>query len=253
MLSSEKIVTQEVLFTAFVASTDEEILGCQKLRYRVFADEMGANIKTERDGVDEDFFDQYCKHLYVRNYETGEIIATTRVLTSNQAKIAGEYYSQSEFKLDNITALEGSFLEIGRTCVRNEYRTGAAINALWQCVASVLAESEAKYLFGCYSIPLANSEEYIAALMEVVKEKYYAPKKYRVKPVIPFKTYELNEKLNVVLPSLLKRYLNMGAYISGEPCFDKDFNTADFFIFLDKSKMSKRYARRFLNQKNTNV
>ena len=247
--SSVKNSEKEILVSAFVASTEEEVLECQKLRFDVFSGEMGANIKTDRPGIDYDYFDEFCKHLYVRHNETGKVIATTRVLTSDKAKLAGKYYSQSEFDLKNIISLPGTFLEIGRTCVRHEYRTGAAINALWQCVAGVLAQSDADYLFGCYSIPMLDSGRYVTALMEFVREKYYAPETYRVLPQQPVVSAKVSDKLDVVLPSLLKRYLNMGAFVCGEPCFDRDFNTADLFILLDRSKINKRYVRHFLSNK----
>ncbi|MDX1810533.1 MAG: GNAT family N-acyltransferase [Gammaproteobacteria bacterium] len=249
VLSNQASGNKEIVFTAHIANSGSEILECQKLRYKVFAGEMGAVIKTDVPGVDKDYFDEYCLHLYVRNNETGQVIATTRVLNSENAKLSGKYYSESEFDLNNITCLDGTFLEIGRTCVLGEYRTGAAINALWQCVAKVMAESKADYLFGCYSIPLSDSGRYVGALMNYVKTKYYAPEKYRVTPKLPIVTGKVSNKLDVVMPSLLKRYLNMGAYVCGEPCLDKDFNTADLFILLDKKQMTKRYVRHFLSTK----
>ena len=215
----------EAQFNAYVASTESELTECQVLRYGVFAEEMGANLDCRRDGIDEDYFDQYCKHLYVRSTETKEVIATTRVLISDQAKLAGRYYSESEFDLKNILRLKGTFLEIGRTCVRGEYRTGAAINALWQRVAATLIESNADYLFGCYSIPMHDRGRYINSLMDFVKKEYYAPEEYRVVPTTPVKiANDVNSNLDVVMPSLLKRYLNMGAFVCGEPCFDAAFN-----------------------------
>jgi putative hemolysin len=241
---------KDVLFSAYVASSETEVLECQKLRYRVFAEEMGAFIKTKRDGVDEDYFDNFCKHLYVRNNDTNEIVATTRVLTSQQARITGKYYSESEFYMKNILALKGNFLEIGRTCVKHEHRTGAAINALWQRVARVLAESNADYMFGCYSITMNDSSHYLNSIMDFVKENHFAPLELRVAPKHPLALRRSGNILDVVLPSLLKRYLNMGAYVCGEPCYDKDFNTADLLILVDKTKISKNYARRFFNIKN---
>lgn len=247
--NSISVLEKESLFSAFIATSESEIIECQKLRYRVFAGEMGANIETRREGIDEDFFDPFCKHLYVRNNETNEVIATTRVLTSDNAKRAGKFYSQSEFYMQNILSLKGSFLEIGRTCVEHQHRTGAAINALWQRVAGVLAEESADYMFGCYSILMDDSARYVDGLMNYVKEKHFAPLELRVAPRNPLAFPRSDKNIDIVLPSLLKRYLNMGAYICGEPCYDRDFNTADLFILVDKSRITKRYARHFFNQK----
>jgi putative hemolysin len=49
----------------------------------------------------------------------------------------------------------------------------------------------------------------------------------------------------VTEPPLLRAYLSMGAVICSEPSWDPDFNTADFLIFLDLTKVNPRYARHF--------
>jgi putative hemolysin len=46
-------------------------------------------------------------------------------------------------------------------------------------------------------------------------------------------------------PPLLRAYLTLGAVICSEPSWDPDFNTADFLILLDLSKINPRYARHF--------
>ena len=49
-------------------------------------------------------------------------------------------------------------------------------------------------------------------------------------------------------PPLVKGYLNLGAYVCGEPAWDPDFNCADLPILLPLSRMDARYARHFLAQ-----
>jgi putative hemolysin len=57
-----------------------EILEAQRLRYRVFAGEMGANLPSRTPGVDHDIYDPYCEHLVVRDTQSGEIVGTYRIL-----------------------------------------------------------------------------------------------------------------------------------------------------------------------------
>ena len=44
------------------ASTPGEIKEAQRLRYKVFAEEMGANLPATANGLDIDEFDAYCDH-----------------------------------------------------------------------------------------------------------------------------------------------------------------------------------------------
>src|SRR5947207_14816569 len=76
---------------ALVAWADhqDEVRQAQRLRYDVFAGEMGARLETTIPGHDVDLFDDFCEHLLVRDGETNEVIGTYRVLTPAQALRAG--------------------------------------------------------------------------------------------------------------------------------------------------------------------
>ena len=67
----------------------DEVRAAQRLRYQVFAVEMGATLPITVAGHDIDLFDDYCEHLLVRDEESQEVIGTYRVLTPTQAKRAG--------------------------------------------------------------------------------------------------------------------------------------------------------------------
>ncbi len=45
----------------------DEVRQAQRLRYNVFANEMGARLPTSIEGHDIDRFDDYCEHLLVRD------------------------------------------------------------------------------------------------------------------------------------------------------------------------------------------
>ena len=70
----------------------------------MFAEEMGARLRTPLPGHDIDLFDDYCEHLLVREADTGEVIGTYRVLTPAQAKRVGCFYSDTEFDLTRLRA-----------------------------------------------------------------------------------------------------------------------------------------------------
>jgi putative hemolysin len=62
------------------ARSQSDILDAQRLRYRVFAGEMGANLPSRTPGVDHDIYDPYCEHLVVRDTQSGEVVGTYRIL-----------------------------------------------------------------------------------------------------------------------------------------------------------------------------
>jgi putative hemolysin len=70
------------------ARHQDEVKEAQRLRYKVFAEEMGANLKPSKEGLDVDIFDSFCDHLIVRDNETLKVIGTYRALPPHQAKLS---------------------------------------------------------------------------------------------------------------------------------------------------------------------
>jgi putative hemolysin len=67
----------------------DEVRAAQRLRFDVFAAEMGARLTTPIAGHDVDLFDDYCEHLLVRDAQSRQVIGTYRVLTPAQARRVG--------------------------------------------------------------------------------------------------------------------------------------------------------------------
>jgi len=239
-----------------LASSMEEVKAAQSLRFRVFAEEMGAQLPNSDGRLDRDHFDTYCHHLIVRDTTTGEVVAYTRILTNAQAKLAGRYYSESEFDLHHIHSLSGKIMEVGRTCVHQDYRSGGAIGVLWSGLAQFMVENQFDYLMGCASIPITNDGLSIRMLYEHLKHKYLSHEETRVYPktAMPIHLFSLQEHVDIdwqkpmPLPPLLKAYMRLGAEVCGEPCWDPDFSVADVFVLLDRRRLNARYAKHFVQR-----
>ncbi|HEX4871515.1 MAG TPA: GNAT family N-acyltransferase [Nevskiaceae bacterium] len=231
-----------------LASTAEEIRATLRLRYQVFADEMGAQIDGGDERLDTDQFDPWCRHLMVCDTQSGEVLACTRILSDAQAPNAGGFYSASEFDLAMLDSLPGRLLEIGRTCVAREHRNGAVIATLWQGIAGLIIEEGVDYLFGCASIGLEDGGAQAHAILEQIRHKHLAPDHQRVRPYYPLPAADARPESRGKLPPLLKAYLNLGAKACGEPYWDRDFNCADVFMLLDVRDLNPRYARHFLGR-----
>ena len=62
-----------------VADRPGEVDQALRLRYLVFASEMGADLGNPQ-GLDQDVFDPYCRHLIAVDTGTGTVVGTYRVL-----------------------------------------------------------------------------------------------------------------------------------------------------------------------------
>ena len=248
MIQLAPLTSKAPRFEVRFAQTDDEIRATQRLRYRIFAGELGAQIDGGEEGIDSDQFDAYCRHLMVRDCDSGEIVACTRILTDEQADKAGGFYSESEFDMEMIRALPGRVMEIGRTCVAAEYRSGGVIATLWQGIAETITREGYDYLFGCASIGLEDGGASAHAILETIRGKYLTETSQRVRPYYPLPVADRRPEGNVRMPPLLKAYVSLGAKACGEAYWDRDFNCADVFMLLNVSDLNPRYARHFLGK-----
>lgn len=240
---------QENRFSVFLADSPKQRYQCYKLRYDVFANEMGAEVRGSEPGIDKDRFDDACLHLAVYDNHTNELVATTRLLDNEGRAQVGIFYSETEFDLDNILSDGCRFLEVGRTCIHPDYRRGAALPLLWQGIARIVVDNEIDYLIGCASIPMSAGDKYLTALMTHLRNRHFAPPALRVRPLVPLRL-EQQEPLpdDVIPPTLLKAYLRQGALICGEPYWDAAFGVADVFVLLDCDQISSRYVKHFIER-----
>jgi putative hemolysin len=240
----------EPSYSIVVASTAEEVRAAQKLRFDVFATEMGATLHTTAPGLDIDEFDEHCDHLVVHDNRTGEAVGTYRMLPPHKAP--GKLYSDGEFDLSALAPLRESIVETGRSCVAAEHRGGAVINLMWTGIARYLHLHGQRWLAGCASVPLFDGGFTASAVWQVVKAKHLAPPRLRVSPHQPYAVTEITDatkrQLIEAVPPLLRGYLRLGAWIGGEPAHDPDFGVADFFVLLSLDRVDPRYLRHFLGE-----
>lgn len=224
-----------------LANDDEERRAAQRLRWRVFAEELGAKLDSAEPGIDQDIFDPYCEHLVVR--DGSEVVGTYRLLPPEGAKRIGLYYSETEFDLIRLRGIRARMVEVGRSCIAPGYRSGAVIALLWSGLARYMLAHGHGYLAGSASIGLGDGGHAAAALQRL--DEHLAPLEYRVTPrrAVPFRNEIPCGRTS--LPPLVKGYLRCGAWVCGEPAWDPEFNCADFFMLLPLARIEARYARHF--------
>ncbi|MFE1177409.1 GNAT family N-acetyltransferase [Streptomyces sp. NPDC058773] len=235
-------------YTAEIADTRAQIRAAQRLRHRVFAEEMGATLHTPLAGHDIDAVDDLADHLIVTHTATGEVVGTYRLLPPGRSP---RLYSDGEFDLGALAELRSSLIEAGRSCVHPDHRNGAVMTQMWAALARYTLLSGHRYLAGCASVPLADGGIAATHARELGRTRYAAPPELRVTPHHPWHTtlpVPVRPAL-AQLPPLLRGYLRIGAVICGEPAHDPEFEVADFFVVLDMEQLGDRYRRYFLGER----
>lgn len=235
-------------FSVRLAATPEEIERTQRLRFDVFATEMGAQVQTSHPGVECDEFDPFCEHLLVEELATGRIVASTRLLRRAQAEQIGRFYSESEFAAGFIPSLEGEVVELGRTCVHVDFRSGGGIMLLWSGIAQLMKGWDIDYLLGCASVPCRDDGQLVQTLMSGLRATHLSPEHLRATPRVPVTHLQGPEVSGAIMPPLLKAYLRLGAWVCGEPSFDEEFGVADLMVLLDMRELNHRYFKHFLGR-----
>ena len=228
----------------------DEVRAAQRLRYSIFAGEMGARLSSPLAEHDIDLFDDYCEHLLVRDTASQEVIGTYRVLTPAQALRVGSTYTDTEFDLTRLRNLRERMVELGRSCVHADHRHGGVIMALWGALAEFMVRNQLDTMIGCASIPMMHngvvSGEAAASIWHQLKQTHLAPIELQVRPRLALPVDEFNHGLTTEPPALIKGYLRLGARILGAPAWDPDFNTADLPMLMRIADLPSRYRKHFL-------
>ena len=259
-LMDPPLLVEKEHFLVKFAENQQEIDAAKRLRYNVFMAEQGHLASgSAANAIDEDEFDRYCLHLIVVERSNNEVIATYRVHPGSIAKNGLGFYSGLEFNLGGLENIADDVIEVGRSCVKPEYRNGAVVALLWTGLGMVHDRSRCRYLIGCVSItpPDPVVGQAIAAYLKTQGDIF--PKEFDITPQPGWEVPEVDpeiirmyvegekrSELRKLMPPLLKGYLRLGARFSREPVLDKEFGAIDFLVLLNFDEMDSKYARHFL-------
>lgn len=257
-LADPPLVYEAEAFELRIATTEEELLQAFKLRYEVFNVEQAKGLDTANDiGIDMDHFDDSCIHLLAIQKSDQRVIGTYRVHPGLVARATGKgFYSSTEFKIDGLEPITDSLMELGRSCVHPDFRSGAVVSLLWSGIAILTNRSKLPYLMGCVSMEVDDPaagwalHEHFKAEGCMCERLHASPMPgYELEKADPERVREILEsraKLMAIYPPLLKGYIRLGAWICGEPVYDFEFKTIDFLILLDVTIMPEKYAKHYM-------
>ena len=247
-----------------LAETESEVEAAQRLRYRVFYEEMTALPTQEMRAARRDFdrFDEVCDHLLVIDRsqidEEGQpaTVATYRLMRDVDAARVGGFYTSTEYDISPM--LSGvpqgwRLLELGRSCVLKAYRSKpATMQLLWRGLTAYLQRFSIDLMFGCASFS-GTDPKALALPLSYLHHFHSAPPEVRVR-AIPSLYVDMNlmakdaidpkEALRS-LPPMIKGYIRAGAGIGDGAVIDRQFGTTDVFIYFPVAKIDERYRSRF--------
>lgn len=240
-----------------LATSEAEIEAAQRLRYRVFYDEMGAK-PTEAmagSGIDSDDFDEVCDHLLVIDRKLGDgpegVVGTYRLLRRESEKF-DHFYSASEYDVRPIQSFSGRVLELGRSCVDAAYRTSMTMQMLWRGIAGYVFIHDIDLMFGCASLH-GTDPEALAVPLSYLYHNHLAPEEIRPRALdslwtnmnlLP-KDVVSNRRALVSLPPLVKGYLRLGGYVGDGAVIDHQFNTTDVCVIVKTDQITDKYFRHY--------
>ena len=244
---SRDFVIESGNFETRLVRDEKELLICQKLRYKCFFEERGTTGKV--DEIVTDIFDASSDHLVVIFKETNQIVGTYRLLRRSVADKHQGFYNFTEFDLKNLLQKPGELLELSRACVEKDYRILPIVHLLWRGLSYYIGLYNVSILFGCASFCGIDPQEFAHSLAYLY-HKHRAPDPYKVwalpshsTPMNLISPQDINEeKAMKNIPSLLKGYIRLGAYVSEDAFIDHEFLTTDVCIIVKRDAIKKRYT-----------
>jgi len=239
-----------------LADSPADLEAAQALRYRVFYDEMGAKPDDAMRATRRDFdsFDTTCDHLLVVDSArpADPVVGTYRFIRREHARVAGNFYSASEYDIAKLANFPGTVLELGRSCVDAGYRNRATMQLLWRGVSEYVNAYGIDLMFGCASLPGTDPQQ-LAVQLSYLYHYHLAPENLRA-TALPQRKVNMNllpkdtidpRRALASLPPLLKGYLRVGGFIGDGAVVDHQFNTTDVCIIVKTDLIAERYTRHY--------
>lgn len=239
-------------FQVRLAQTPEDLRAAQRLRYDVFVAELGGggDLVDHAARLEKDHLDPFFDHLMLIEPENNAVVGVYRLMRQDQAARAGGFYSATEYDLSPLLTSGRRLLELGRSCLRRDFRGGTAMHYLWTALAGYVQEHRIELLFGVASFHGTDAGR-LAGPLSLLHHRHLAPPALRVraKPEA-FQRMDLiaeddldRRAAMLEVPSLIKAYLRLGGCVGEGAFVDHRFNTTDVCLILDTARMNPRQAR----------
>lgn len=243
-------MSKDPQFKLRLARDPADLQAAQRLRYRVFIEELGGDgpLVDHTKRLEIDRFDPFFEHLLLVDEArpaNSQVVGVYRLLTSEAAAKAGSFYSESEYDLAALKKSGRRLLELGRSCVDPAYRGGMAMYHLWSGLAAYVAEHEIEVLFGVASFHGTDATT-LAQPLSLLHARNLAPEDLRVtarqeqrQPMDLIPDDQIDRRVAMLeTPTLIKAYLRLGGFVGDGAWIDYAFNTTDVCLILDTARLN---------------
>ncbi|SMX44967.1 GNAT family N-acetyltransferase [Maliponia aquimaris] len=235
-------------FSVRLARSAGDLAAAQRLRYDVFVEELGGDgpLVDHAARMERDRFDPFFDHLLVCDEAAkGRVVGVYRLLRDDQARAAGQFYSEDEYDLAVLRDSGRRLLELGRSCLHRDYRGGAAMFHLWQGLARYVQDHDIEVLFGVASFHGTDPAK-LAQPLSLLHHRHLAPRDLRVRArefqpmdLLPEDVIDRRHAM-LQVPALIKAYLRLGGFVGEGAFVDHAFNTIDVCLVMDSARMNER-------------
>jgi L-ornithine Nalpha-acyltransferase len=241
-----------------LARTDAELEAAQRLRYRVFYEEWGAqpDSRAQESRRDRDAYDAVMEHLIVidhaRSVADGQVVGNYRLLRRARLGPGGRFYSSAEFDIAPLLASGQRLLELGRSCVLREYRNLPILQRLWRALAAYVADHRIEIMFGCASLHGADPAG-LREQLAYLHHHHLAPLPLRPRAIgdgrIGMDVADENvtdpRRARSLLEPIIRGYLRLGASVGEGAYIDRSFNAVDVCIVMPTAQLTRKYLRHY--------
>ena len=249
------MISDESIYALRLARDARDLRAAQRLRYRVFVEELGADgpLVDHAARLERDDFDEIFDHLLLIDTRCDpdtleHVVGVYRLLPSDRLAGGGRFYSEGEYDLTPLRESGRKLLELGRSCVHPDHRGGTGMFHLWNALADYVLERGIEVLFGVASFHGTD----IAALtpsLAYLHHHHLAPPGLRVvargegyqrMDLLPPEALDRKAAM-AATPALIKAYLRLGGFVGEGAFIDRAFNTTDVCLVMDTERMSARH------------
>ncbi|MDQ1902311.1 GNAT family N-acyltransferase [Paracoccus sp. WLY502] len=247
--------TDPSFFDLRLAVSDQDLLAAQRLRYRVFVEELGGTgpLVDHDKRLERDEFDPIVDHLcLIDNRRSAEdldhVVGVYRLLPGDRAAQFGRFYCDSEYDLTPLRDCGRPVLELGRSCVDPACRGGSGMFLMWNALADYVLDHRIEILFGVASFH-GTDIPMLAPSISWLYHHHLAPADLRPRALsagyhrmdlIPADRLDRREAM-AGMPALIKAYLRLGGMVGEGAFIDRAFNTTDVFLLMDTAAMSDKH------------
>jgi len=247
-----------------LAKSEQDIAAAQRLRYRVFVEEMGASAGAEETALrqESDEFDPFFDHLLlIDTAATGDpldaVVGVYRLMRGSVAKAEIGFYGASEYDLSKLENLGAETLELGRSCIAPEARGGLGMHLLWDGLGEYVLAHDVRVMFGVASFhgadpkPLAQPLAYLHH-NHLAPPELCVPARAESRAAMDGIAREDIDRAAALkaIPPLIKAYLRLGGFVGDGAYIDHDFNTVDVCLIMDTQKMNTKYRAFYTRNRN---